>query len=444
MAKAQRDISVSEFFAKNRHLLGFDNPRKALLTTVKEAVDNSLDACEEAGILPVVEIWHRAARRDALPVTVQDNGPGIVRKQIPQHLRPAALRQQVPPPADEPRPAGHRHLGGGHVRPADHRQARADHLAAPARASPAHYYELQIDTRQNQPDIIKDEQVEWDVPHGTQVEIELEAKYQKGRQSVDDYLQQTAIANPHVTLVYHAPDGRVRPLRGQQLKHCRPSPKAISPHPHGVELGVLIKMLADTKARTVQQFLTQRVLARLAARGRRDPARRPASRRRTRPSRLGGEEAKAIYQAIQQTQDHGPVHRLRRAHRRGAAHRRACKQVVRGRRSTRPPRAARPSIAATRSSSRWPWPTASRPRTEATEDAGQAASCRSAAAHATAGDARGASREARSSARPTIAEPDERRARRSTSWPSVIRFANRVPLLYQQSALRDLQVGRRR
>ena len=55
MAAAQRDISVSEFFAKNRHLLGFDNPRKALLTTVKEAVNNSLDACEEAGILP--EIW---------------------------------------------------------------------------------------------------------------------------------------------------------------------------------------------------------------------------------------------------------------------------------------------------------------------------------------------------------------------------------------------------
>ena len=52
LAKSARDISVSEFFAKNRHLLGFDNPSKALLTTVKEGVDNSLDACEEAGILP--------------------------------------------------------------------------------------------------------------------------------------------------------------------------------------------------------------------------------------------------------------------------------------------------------------------------------------------------------------------------------------------------------
>ena len=52
MAAKQRSISISEFFAKNRHLLGFDNPRKALLTAVKEAVDNSLDACEEARIMP--------------------------------------------------------------------------------------------------------------------------------------------------------------------------------------------------------------------------------------------------------------------------------------------------------------------------------------------------------------------------------------------------------
>src|SRR3990172_3031796 len=56
MAARQRDISVAEFFQKNRHLLGFDNPRKALLTTVKEAVDNSLDACEEAGILPDLHV----------------------------------------------------------------------------------------------------------------------------------------------------------------------------------------------------------------------------------------------------------------------------------------------------------------------------------------------------------------------------------------------------
>src|SRR6266705_5055004 len=83
MAAKQRDISVSEFFAKNRHLLGFDNPRKALLTAVKEAVDNSLDACEEASIVPEIWVHIEATGPNRFKVGVQDNGPGIVKKQIP-------------------------------------------------------------------------------------------------------------------------------------------------------------------------------------------------------------------------------------------------------------------------------------------------------------------------------------------------------------------------
>src|SRR6266511_4916823 len=93
MGARQREITVSEFFTKNRHLLGFDNPRKALLTCVKEAVDNALDACEEAGILPDVVVKVEAVAHGEAPppasqatrfrITVIDNGPGIVRQQIP-------------------------------------------------------------------------------------------------------------------------------------------------------------------------------------------------------------------------------------------------------------------------------------------------------------------------------------------------------------------------
>src|SRR5262249_46871306 len=94
MGARQREISVSEFFTKNRHLLGFDNPRKALLTCVKEAVDNALDASEEAGILPEVVVKVEVAASNGAPppppsqatrfrVTVVDYGPGIVRQQIP-------------------------------------------------------------------------------------------------------------------------------------------------------------------------------------------------------------------------------------------------------------------------------------------------------------------------------------------------------------------------
>jgi DNA topoisomerase-6 subunit B len=97
LAGRQREISVSEFFVKNRHLLGFDNPSKALLTTIKEAVDNSLDACEEAGILPelhieVHDLALEASKGNAeltkgegrFLVVVQDNGPGIVKAQVPK------------------------------------------------------------------------------------------------------------------------------------------------------------------------------------------------------------------------------------------------------------------------------------------------------------------------------------------------------------------------
>ncbi|MEI6218201.1 MAG: ATP-binding protein, partial [bacterium] len=84
MARQQREISVSEFFLKNRHLLGFDNPRKALLTTVKEAVDNALDACEEAGIVPEIKVEILQIADNRFRIEVTDNGPGIVRAQIPK------------------------------------------------------------------------------------------------------------------------------------------------------------------------------------------------------------------------------------------------------------------------------------------------------------------------------------------------------------------------
>ena len=83
MAKSQKEISISDFFAKNRQILGFDNPSKAMLVSVKEAVDNSLDACEEAGILPSIFVRiSRTDNKDRFRLLVRDNGPGIVKKQI--------------------------------------------------------------------------------------------------------------------------------------------------------------------------------------------------------------------------------------------------------------------------------------------------------------------------------------------------------------------------
>lgn len=304
MGKAQRNISVSEFFAKNRHLLGFDNPRKALLTTVKEAVDNSLDACEEAGILPVVQIEISQLGQTHFKVAIQDNGPGIVRQQIGNifgkllygskfhRLRMSRGQQGIGISA-----------AGMYGVLTTGMPIKITSRTSPK--SPAMYVELQIDTRQNRPDFIKQRQVEWDVPHGTRVEIELEAKYQRGRQSVDDYLRETAVANPHVTLVYSAPDGR-KDRYEASVKHMPALPKAVRPHPHGVELGVLMKMLAESKAKRCSQFLSHefsrvspRVAGEILQRAGVDPDARPGS--------LGGDQAKAIYHAIAATKIMAPA-----------------------------------------------------------------------------------------------------------------------------------------
>ena len=83
LAKEQRDIPVSEFFEQNRHILGFDNPTHSLITAVKEGVDNSLDACEQAGILPELKIEIENLGKDELRIAIEDNGPGIVEENVP-------------------------------------------------------------------------------------------------------------------------------------------------------------------------------------------------------------------------------------------------------------------------------------------------------------------------------------------------------------------------
>ena len=83
LAKKQREISVSEFFERNKQILGYDSPTKALLTVVKEGVDNSADAAADADILPDILVEVKKTDKDEFLVAVEDNGPGIVKKEVP-------------------------------------------------------------------------------------------------------------------------------------------------------------------------------------------------------------------------------------------------------------------------------------------------------------------------------------------------------------------------
>src|SRR5881296_1982713 len=208
MASRQREISVSEFFTKNRHLLGFDNPQKALLTAIKEAVDNSLDACEEGGILPSLEVDIQQLAEDRFRIAVEDNGPGIVKAQIPKIFGKLLYGSKFHTLKQS---RGQQGIGisaaGMYGLLTTGKSIAVTSRTAPGK--PAHYYEIQIDTRKNVPQVINDKVVEWQAPHGTRVEIELVGTYKKGRRSVDDYIRQAAIANPHAEIRYKAPDAEV-------------------------------------------------------------------------------------------------------------------------------------------------------------------------------------------------------------------------------------------
>jgi len=314
MGARQREISVSEFFTKNRHLLGFDNPRKALLTCVKEAVDNALDASEEAGILPEVVVTLEvvpsngetpppASQASRFRVTVADNGPGIVRHQIPpifakllygskfHRLRMSRGQQGIGISA-----------AGMYAQLTTGKPVQI--ISRTGARAAAHYFEVQIDTKKNEPRIFESKKIDWEHPRGTQVTLEIEGRYQKGRASVDEFLEQVAIANPHVELVYHTPEGETRKY-ARTIHELPPQPREIKPHPYGIEFGVLLRMLHDTRGHSLAGFLSgdfSRVSPPVALEICRTAKLSPNAR----PRNVHGADAETLYKAIQATKIMAP------------------------------------------------------------------------------------------------------------------------------------------
>jgi DNA topoisomerase-6 subunit B len=254
MAGKQREISVSEFFLKNRHLLGFDTPAKALVTAVKEAVDNALDACEEAGVLPelVVEVRGRFGRSR---VTVEDNGPGIVESQISRIFGKLLYGSKFHKLSQSRGQQGMGISAAGMY--GQLTVGKPLHIISRVESEKfASELYVSMDTAHNRPDLHKKQRVEWDRPHGTRVEMEMEGAYQTGPHSVEAYLKQTAIANPHVSITFTDPQGR-KVVFSRSSERLPPRPKEIKPHPSGIELGRLIQMLSSTKCRSLLQFLVE-------------------------------------------------------------------------------------------------------------------------------------------------------------------------------------------
>ncbi len=258
LAESQREISIAEFFEKNKHMLGFDSGARGLVTAVKEAVDNALDATEEAGLVPDIYVKIDEVG-DYYRLIVEDNGPGITGEQIPKvfgkllygsrfHKREQSRGQQ----------------GIGISAAVLYSQLTSGKPAkitsrTEGKRRTAQYFELIIDTDTNEPEI----QTE---PRRPSAEPRPTARASNWRwrrtcalaQHLHGYIKHTAVVNPHARIELREPGRKT----GREVRTCRPmqlpaETEEIRPHPHGVELGTLLKMLGGTDSHSVSGFLQE-------------------------------------------------------------------------------------------------------------------------------------------------------------------------------------------
>ena len=336
MAKAMREVSIAEFFEKNRHLLGYENPTKALVTIVKEAVDNSLDAADEAGIAPnikisvkeleartiydimdangydigevilegrkpILKIKDRYAKYEEtnkmenkneyifsvgqktykvvetkvdeekqielfsgeeklkisktplgrFKISTEDNGPGVVSKNV--HLafgkllygsKFHRLRQS----------RGTQGIGiSGAILYSQLTTGNPTRIISKTEKETTEM-EMRIDVTKNQAQIISQKiEKSKEGRTGLLIELEAEGRYVEGKQGIPEFLKQTAISNPHAKITYDGPNGKIVFERATEKLPSKS--KEIKPHPYGVEVGILTRMLCTSKSRNLKSFL---------------------------------------------------------------------------------------------------------------------------------------------------------------------------------------------
>ena len=305
IASKQKQISISEFFEKNKHFLGFDTLQRSLITAVKEAVDNSLDACEEARILPDISVTIEKEKGDRIKLTCRDNGPGIPRDSISNVFgkfllgsRFHAIRQT----------RGQQGIGiTGVVMYSQLTTGSKTHVISKTQSDTgAVKVDIGLDTRKNRAIKTNEKREPWmedgeEIFRGLEIQTVMRAKYQRGRQSVYQYLRMTSIVNPHATI-----ELRVLDTEGKTIEESRwvrtsdKLPKIVSemqPHPESTTLAQLQRMLKETEKNTLQQFLNTEFVSMPVSKAKRIIEIAGLQQRRN-PSRIKTEEAAAIVAAL--------------------------------------------------------------------------------------------------------------------------------------------------
>ena len=319
MAKEQRDIPVSEFFEQNRHILGFDNPTHSLITAVKEGVDNSLDACEQAGILPDLIIKIRNQGKDELSISIEDNGPGIIEENVPNVFGRLLYGSRF---GSGKQSRGQQGIGiSAAIMYGQLTTGRSavictriskDHLATKIT--------MKLDTRNNRGNVERKEDFIWkdelqeanedgiypEKEHGTKVSFSIKGRYREARPSVLEYIKSTSIVNPHAKVVFVNPDEKVFTFDRAISKLPKLPTEGVKPHPHGVELGQVMRMAQHSSEHQMVKFL-RKDFSSMGTKSINDVLKKSRIANIVRPQDLTRIEAKALIESFKSTSIRTPT-----------------------------------------------------------------------------------------------------------------------------------------
>ena len=248
-----KEISISEFFEKNRHILGFDSPQKALYMIVKEALDNSLDACEEHQIIPEIRVSVKKLDLDEFEVTIEDNGPGIERKEVPKVFGQLLYGSRF---HSFKQSRGQQGIGiTAAVLYAQITTGKEAFIRTRKTGEEVAFdFRLSINIKENRAKIIEEKPSIWEVPHGTVITLHAKGKYQVGKQSIFEYLKETATVNPNMSLKFEDPDGKIFHFK-RVVDYPSVPARSIKPYPQGLEPGEIIAMAHESTASSISGFL---------------------------------------------------------------------------------------------------------------------------------------------------------------------------------------------
>ncbi|MHA1943747.1 MAG: DNA topoisomerase VI subunit B [Candidatus Thorarchaeota archaeon] len=258
------ELSVSAWFYRNRTIAGFDNPARSLYVSIRELVENSLDACEDERVLPEVSaiLRRKGPSRDqdilssgpeVLELVVKDNGKGIKRSDISVLIGKMLTGTKFTLKQSR----GTFGLGGSLALLYGQVTTQEPIVVVTGRrdAINGHRVVMRLDIETNQPVIIEEEKIAKSPDEmGTMLSFHLQGDWIRSKRRIIDYFSQTAIIVPHASLLLETPDGDV--LKFERLIDKLPiSPKEMKPHPRGIDVEMLKKMIGATRAKNLKSFM---------------------------------------------------------------------------------------------------------------------------------------------------------------------------------------------